>query len=55
MRDGQDLMREIVALVAKDLTLLLRDRGGFFFTFIFPLVFAVFFGTIFSGSGGESR
>ena len=55
MRDGQDLMREIVALVAKDLTLLLRDRGGFFFTFIFPLVFAVFFGTIFSRSGGESR
>ena len=48
-------MREIVAMVGKDLRVLARDRMGFFFTFIFPLVFAIFFGTMFSGSGRETR
>lgn len=48
-------MREIVAMIGKDLRLLARDRMGFFFTFIFPLVFAIFFGTMFSGSGREAR
>jgi ABC-2 type transport system permease protein len=47
-------MREIVAMMVKDITLLVRDRIGFFFTFFFPLVMAVFFGTIFSGQGRES-
>jgi len=43
-------MKEILALTVKDLRLLLRDKAGFFFTFFFPLIIAVFFGTIFSGS-----
>ncbi len=46
-------MKEIIALAGKDLRLLLRDKVGFFFTFGFPLVFAIFFGTIF-GSEGET-
>lgn len=45
-------MRSILALAKKDLTLLLRDKAGFFFVFFFPLIYAVFFGTIFSGEGG---
>jgi ABC-2 type transport system permease protein len=45
-------MREIIALAVKDLRLLIRDKAGFFFIFIFPLLIAVFFGTIFSGDGG---
>ena len=48
-------MREILAMIGKDLRLLARDRAAFFFTFIFPLVIAVFFGTMFSGSGRETR
>ena len=43
-------MREVWALTVKDLRLLLRDKAGFFFTFFFPLIIAIFFGTIFSGS-----
>lgn len=42
-------MREIMALTVKDLRLLVRDKAGFFFTFFFPLIIAIFFGTIFSG------
>lgn len=49
-------MRILLAMIGKDLTLLVRDRMGAIFTFIFPLVMAVFFGTMFSGgSGSESR
>lgn len=47
-------MYEILALTGKDLRLLLRDKVGFFFTFGFPLIFAIFFGTIF-GPEGETR
>ena len=49
-------MREIWALATKDLRLLARDKGGLFFTFFFPILYAVFFGTIFasmSGGGGS--
>ncbi len=48
-------MLEIFALAKKDLRLLVRDKGGFFFAFFFPLLMAVFFGTVFSGGGNESR
>ena len=48
-------MREILAMLSKDLRLLARDRMGFFFTFIFPLAIAIFFGTMFAGSGREPR
>jgi ABC-2 type transport system permease protein len=42
-------MREALALAVKDLRLLVRDRAGFFFTFFFPLIIAIFFGAIFGG------
>jgi linearmycin/streptolysin S transport system permease protein len=42
-------MNKIIALAMKDLRLLLRDKAGFFFTFFFPVIIAVLFGTIFSG------
>lgn len=49
-------MREIWALAMKDLRLLVRDKGGLFFTFFFPVIYAVFFGYIFASmsSGGGS-
>jgi ABC-2 type transport system permease protein len=47
-------MREILALAAKDLRLLRRDRGAVVFTFFWPLLMAVFFGMMFSG-GGSGR
>jgi len=45
-------MNEIIALAAKDLRMLLRDKAGFFFAFVFPVVYASFFGMIMSGMGG---
>ena len=45
-------MKEMIALATKDLRLLARDKGGFFFTFGFPVLTAIFFGYIFSGQGG---
>jgi ABC-2 type transport system permease protein len=48
----QDLpMGPALALAFKDIKLLLRDRANAFFTFVFPLLIAVFFGVIFSRSG----
>jgi ABC-2 type transport system permease protein len=47
-------MRVIGALALKDLRLLLRDKAGFFFTFFFPLIVAVLFGTIFGGGDHTS-
>ncbi len=47
-------MGPIVAMAMKDLRLLLRDRGNAFFTFIFPILFAIFFGIVFSGGSGGS-
>ena len=41
-------MPAFVAIAIKDLTQLVRDRMGFFFTAIFPLIFGVLFGLIFS-------
>ncbi len=37
----------LLALVGKDLRLLLRDRSAFVFTLVFPLVIAVLFGMVF--------
>lgn len=48
-------MRAIWALTGKDLKLRLRDKGGFFFTFIFPIAFALFFGAIFGGTGAGGK
>ncbi|MBK7403489.1 MAG: ABC transporter permease [Phycisphaerales bacterium] len=46
-------MREIWALAVKDLKLLIRDRAGLFFTFFFPILYAVFFGVIMGGMGSS--
>jgi ABC-2 type transport system permease protein len=48
-------MKSILAICRKDITLLVRDKAGFFFTFFFPLLIAIFFGAIFSGQGHSPR
>ncbi|MBN1213563.1 MAG: ABC transporter permease, partial [candidate division Zixibacteria bacterium] len=47
-------MSKIVTLALKDLKLLLRDKGSLFWVIMFPLLIALFFGTIFSGGGGRA-
>ncbi len=47
-------MGSIVHLAIKDLKLLWRDRVGFFWVMGFPLLIALFFGSIFSGSGSTA-
>ncbi len=48
-------MQAIITLALKDLKLLLRDKLGLFWVLIFPLLMALFFGSIFSGSSGGAR
>jgi ABC-2 type transport system permease protein len=48
-------MSTLLAICWKDLRLLLRDRAGLFFTFVFPVVYALFFGSIFSSGGDEAE
>jgi ABC-2 type transport system permease protein len=45
-------MRAVIAIARKDLRLLLRDKGEVFFTFVFPVILAIFFGFVFGGGGG---
>ena len=47
-------MSILFAMVRKDLKLLFRDKVTVFFTFGFPLLFAAFFGSIFSTGGVRS-
>ncbi len=47
-------MGSIIHLAIKDLKLLWRDRVGFFWVMGFPLLIALFFGSIFSGSGSTA-
>ncbi len=44
-------MGPVITLASKDLRLLFRDRMDLFFTFVFPLFVAIFFGAIFGGGG----
>jgi ABC-2 type transport system permease protein len=46
-------MRSILVMASKDLLLLWRDRFGLFWVAVFPLMFAVFFGSIFSSGGDD--
>ncbi len=46
------MFNKLLAVTGKDLKLLRRDKGGFFFTFIFPIIMAVFFGSMMMGGGG---
>lgn len=48
-------MSRIVTLALKDLKVLSRDKFGMFWVLAFPLLMALFFGAMFSGSGGGSR
>ena len=48
-------MKAILTLAMKDLALLLRDPMSLFFMVAFPLIFAIFFGSIFSGGGGGTK
>ncbi|MBL4684677.1 MAG: ABC transporter permease [Nannocystaceae bacterium] len=43
----------IVTLAIKDLKLLMRDRMALFWSAAFPLMFALFFGSIFGGESGS--
>ncbi len=43
-------IRSMWKLAQKDWLLLLRDKAALFFTFGFPLIIAIFFGTAFSGN-----
>jgi len=48
-------MGAIWAICVKDIRLLLRDRMGFFFAFGFPILIAIFFGTIFGHDEGDGK
>jgi ABC-2 type transport system permease protein len=47
-------MGKIITLAKKDIRILLRDKGSLFWVVGFPLLFALFFGAIFSGSGEQA-
>jgi len=42
-------MRSVWTLAMKDLRLLLADKVGFFFVWIYPIIFVIFFGLVTSG------
>lgn len=42
-------MKKIIALALKDLRLMPRNRGGMFFTFVWPVLVTVLFGIMFGG------
>jgi len=46
-------MERIFTLAGKDLRLLWREKSALFWVIAFPLLIALFFGSIFSGSGGS--
>jgi ABC-2 type transport system permease protein len=43
-------MRKVIALALKDLRLMPRNRGGLFFTFVWPILVTVLFGIMFGGN-----
>jgi ABC-2 type transport system permease protein len=47
-------MNKIITLALKDLRLLSRDYFGLFWIFAFPLLFALFFGSVMGGGGGQT-
>ncbi|MCE9620613.1 MAG: ABC transporter permease [Planctomycetes bacterium] len=46
-------MRPILTIALNDLKLLMRDKANAFFTFVFPILIAVFFGMLFGGEAGQ--
>ena len=47
-------MRAVITLALKDLRLLWRNKFGLFWVIAFPLLMALFFGSMFSGSDGRA-
>ncbi len=45
-------MLKILSIAQKDLKILFRDKSNIFWVVVFPMVYALFFGSIFSGGGG---
>ena len=43
-------MKQVIALAFKDLRLMPRNRGGMFFTFVWPILVTVLFGIMFGGN-----
>ena len=48
-------MNALFALAAKDIRLLLRNRGALFFTMGWPMLVAIFFGMVFGGGSGTGK
>ena len=48
-------MQVLLTLALKDLRLLWRDKFGLFWVIVFPLLMALFFGSIFGSGGGGAR
>jgi ABC-2 type transport system permease protein len=46
-------MKKVLFLAVKDLKVLLSSKGNIFWVFGFPVLFALFFGAVFSGAGKE--
>jgi ABC-2 type transport system permease protein len=46
-------MNRIITLAFKDLAVLAREKEALFWIFLFPLIFALFFGFLSGGGGGE--
>lgn len=46
-------MKKAILLAIKDVRIILSDKGSIFWVFGFPVLFALFFGAIFSGIGKE--
>jgi ABC-2 type transport system permease protein len=44
-------MKKVFFLAVKDIRVLISDKGNIFWVFVFPLVFAFFFGAIYSNAG----
>ncbi len=48
-------MKKVIALALKDLRLMPRNRGGMFFTFVWPVLVTVLFGIMFGGQGDGAQ
>ncbi len=48
-------MRQVIALALKDLRLMPRNKGGLFFTFVWPIIVTVLFGLAFGGGGNGEQ
>src|SRR5262249_24827050 len=46
-------MNRIITLAFKDLAVLTREKEALFWIFLFPLIFALFFGFLSGGGGGD--